>query len=155
MFRKFGALIAKLPSVFLRCMSLLFHTVLVTLLSGSLVVLSSPVSIFPFAHSIFLILPSRFRYFKSPSHLPFYFVGLMINQLLLISLSVTIIPFHFILSVLCLVPCPGHLSLLLCRVGVAFVERPLSLLILFTILFNRTDTYICMQTLHVCKLKHF
>jgi hypothetical protein len=37
------------PSVFLRCMSMLFHTVLVTLLLVSLVVFPSTVSISPFA----------------------------------------------------------------------------------------------------------
>jgi hypothetical protein len=37
------------PSVFLRCMSLLFHTVFVTLLLVFVVVFSSTVSMFPFA----------------------------------------------------------------------------------------------------------
>jgi hypothetical protein len=55
---------------------------------------SSTVSIFPFAPSfIILIFPSPSLYFKSPSHVPFYFVGLLINQLYLISLCVTIISF--------------------------------------------------------------
>jgi hypothetical protein len=44
------------PSVFLNCMSMLFHTVLVTLLFVSLVVFSSTVSIFPFAPSIVISL---------------------------------------------------------------------------------------------------
>jgi hypothetical protein len=41
-----------IPSVFLRCMSMLFHTVLVTFVS--LVVFSSTVSIFPFAPIFYL-----------------------------------------------------------------------------------------------------
>lgn len=41
------------PTVFLRCMSMLFHTVLVTLLLVSLVVFSSTVSIFPIASSFY------------------------------------------------------------------------------------------------------
>jgi hypothetical protein len=40
------------PSVFLRCMSMLFHTVLVTHLLVSLVVFSSTINMFPFAPSL-------------------------------------------------------------------------------------------------------
>jgi hypothetical protein len=64
------------PSVFLRCMSMLFHTVLVTLVS--LVVFSSTVSIFPFAPSFYL------SYLFPPfpgTPVPFDFMGLFFNHL--------------------------------------------------------------------------
>jgi hypothetical protein len=47
------------PSVFLRCMSMLFHTVWVTLLLVSLVVFSSTVSIFPITPSFYFFETTR------------------------------------------------------------------------------------------------
>jgi hypothetical protein len=65
------------PTVFLRCMSMLFYTVLVTLLLVSLVVFSSTVSIFPIAFIFyFLINPPSPR-----SPVPFPFVGLLFFSL--------------------------------------------------------------------------
>jgi hypothetical protein len=43
------------PSMFLRCMSMLFHTAMLTLLLVSLVVFSSTVNIFPIASSFYFL----------------------------------------------------------------------------------------------------
>jgi hypothetical protein len=85
-------------AVFLRCMSMLFHTVLVTLLLVSLVIFSSS----PFTPS--------FCFFDYPA--PFPLVSLILwvyySIIYLFSLSSWRVIYQLVinLSVLCLVPCP-------------------------------------------------
>jgi hypothetical protein len=95
---------------------------------------------FPFAPSFYFFdQPTPFPGLLSPSPVPFDFVGLLFNNLFvffefLISYKL------FIILVINLVPCPvfvcgppGLLAtslLLLGRMGVAFIERRLSLLVL-------------------------
>jgi hypothetical protein len=70
------------PSIFLRCMSLLFHTALVIYLSLSLFVFLSTVSISPFAPSfISLNLPRPLSRISYTLPLCPCFVGLLINHL--------------------------------------------------------------------------
>jgi hypothetical protein len=158
--------------VFLRCMSVLFHTVLVTHLLVSLVVFSSKVSIFPFAPSFYFFdLPPP----PSPGLLsPCALCGPIIQSFYLFPLSVTnyfllfnhlFVFFEFLISyklfiILVInlsVPCPVfvgsalapcHWFLLLGRVGVVFIGRRLSLLILFIIFetfFNDTVFFYIYQ----------
>jgi hypothetical protein len=104
---------------FLRCMSMLFHTVLVTLVS--LVVFSSTVSIFPFAPGFYLFyLSPPYPGSPVPFPVPFDFVGLLFNHLFVFFSSLSVTNYFLILVVslpmLYLVPCPvfvwGPLGLL-------------------------------------------
>jgi hypothetical protein len=117
------------PSVFLKCTSMLFHTVLMTLLLVSLVVFLFTVRIYPFASSLLSLIyrppPSPGLLFTSPSTLWAYYS--IIYLFSLNSLSVTnyfllfnhlFVFFEFLigyklfillvirLSLLCLVTCP-------------------------------------------------
>jgi hypothetical protein len=122
------------PFVFLRCMSMLFHIVLVTLLLVSLVVFSSTVSIFPFTPSFYFFdLPSP----RSPSPVPFDFVDLLLNPLFVFFeflISYKLFIFYW-LTCPCYVLCPVlflfwssrapcRWLLLLGRWGAVFIELP-------------------------------
>jgi hypothetical protein len=126
------------PTVFLRCMSMLFHTVLVTLLLVSLVVFSSTVSIFPIASSFYFFdyTPPPSPDLLSPSPLWAYSFLWIPNQLqiiyhLMINLSVLCLcPYLFLLGVRL-----GSLPLVLVAgsYGGCVHWTPFSLLILFII----------------------
>jgi hypothetical protein len=93
------------------------------------------------------LLPPPFPGLLSPSPMPFGFVALLFDHLFVFfEFFISYILFIILmisLSVLCLVPChdfclgsawaPCHWFLLLGHVGVAFIERRLSLLILLII----------------------
>jgi hypothetical protein len=71
------------PTVFLRCMSMLFHTVLVIFLPVFLVVFSSMESNFSFAPSLISL-----TYHPFPgSPVPFDFAGVLFNHIFVFSLS--------------------------------------------------------------------